>query len=132
MKSRIFRATLLLQAIAVAGVIGVAAPASVALAQGNQAQGGQAQGGQGAKSGSKAAAPKPGSVGGVVVQAPPKPSTIPADKKAALDAAAAKRKAWQKYRNTTAPASAPGSATAGASASARAEDYPGLHNMASH
>jgi hypothetical protein len=120
MKSRIFRATLLLQAITVAGVIGFAAPASVALAQGSQ----------GAKSESSAAASKPGSVAGVVVQAPPKLNRIPPAKKAALDAEAAKRKAWKKYRDTTPTATARGSASAGASA--QAENYPGLHSLVSH
>jgi hypothetical protein len=122
MTSCIFRATLLLQAITAAGVIGFAAPASVALAQGNQ--------GQNAESG--AAASKPGSVGGVVVQAPPKPSSIPPDKKAAFDAEAARRKAWQKYRGTTPTPTATTAATAGVSASTRAEDYPGLRSLASH
>jgi hypothetical protein len=38
MKPNIFRATLRLQAIAVAGVIGFAAPTSMALAQGGQGE----------------------------------------------------------------------------------------------
>ena len=118
MKSCIFRAPLLLRAITVAGAIGFAAPASVALAQGRQ----------GEKSESSAAASKPGIVGGVVVQAPPKLDRIPPAKKAALDAEAAKRKAWQKYR-TTIPAPTAG---ADAGAPAQAENYPGLHSLASH
>lgn len=120
MTSCIFRAPQLIRAITVAGAIGLAAPASMALAQASQ----------GEKNESSAAAPKPGSVGGVVVQAPPKLNSIPPAKKAALDAAAARRKAWQKYRTTTpAPTAATG---ADAGAPPQAENYPGLHNMASH
>jgi len=115
MKSSIFQATLILPAIAVAGAIGFAAPASV-------------QAGQSAKSASSAA--EPATVHGVVVQAP-KPNGIPPEKKAALDAQAAKRKAWTKYRTAptaTATSAAPGTT----SASTRAGNYPGLHDLASH
>jgi hypothetical protein len=108
---------LLLRVIVVAGAIGSAAPASVALAQGSH----------GGKSASSAAASKPGSVAGVIVQAPPKSNKIPPEKKAGFDAEATKRKAWQKYRATI-PAPRP-VLTAGASASARAENYPGLHTL---
>jgi hypothetical protein len=128
MKSCIFRANLPLQAIAVAGAIGFAAPASVALAQGTQGQGSQSQKGES----SAAASKPPGNVSGVVVQPAPKLNKIPPAKKAALDAEAAKRKTWQTYRNTTAPASAPARATPGMSASARAENYPGLRSLPSH
>lgn len=120
MKTCTVRATLLLQAIAVAGVIGFAAPASVALAQDSP----------NAKSGRSAAASKPSSVGGVVVEAPSKRDTIPPKKKAALDAAAAKRKAMQKYRNA-APVATVGQ-NAGVSAEARAGNYPGLRSAAAH
>jgi hypothetical protein len=122
MKSCIFRATLLVQAVAVAGAIGFAAPASVALAQGSQ----------GGKSESKAAASKSGSVAGVVVEAPPKLDRIPPAKKAALDAEAAKRKTWKKYRSAAPAATSAAAATATTTASARAENYPGLHSLASH
>jgi hypothetical protein len=122
MKSTIFRATLLLPAIAVAGAIGFAAPGSAAWAQA----------GQGAKGGSSAAAAsEPASVPGVVVQAP-KPSGIPPEKKAALDAKAAKRKAWTNYRKTAPTGTATTAAPGTASASSRAENYPGLHDLASH
>lgn len=128
MKSCIFRARPLLRAIVAAGAIGFVAPASVALAQVGQGQGGQSH-----KSESSAAASKrSGSVSGVVVQPAPNLNKIPPAKKAALDAEAAKRKAWQTYRNTTAPASAPGRATPGMSASAQTENYPGLRSLPSH
>jgi hypothetical protein len=65
----------------------------------------------------------------VVVQAPPKISSIPANKRAALDAEAAKRKAWQKYRSATPAPTSASTPTAGVSASERAEDYPGLHAL---
>lgn len=111
-------ATLLLRVIAVAGAIGLASQASEALAQA----------GPDGKTASSAAASKPGTVSGVTVQAPPK-TRIPPGKKAALDAEAAKRKAWKTYRATT-PAPTPASTpTAGVSASARAENYPGLHTL---
>ena len=115
MKSCNSPATLLLRAIAVVGAIGLASPASAA------------QGRHGVKTASSAAASKRGSVAGVVVQAPPKSNKNPPEKKAAFDAEAAKRKAWQKYRNTT-PSPTP-TLTAGVSASARAENYPGLHTL---
>lgn len=79
------------------------------------------------KSASSPTASKPGSVPGVVVQAPPKRSTISPKKKAALDAEAAKRKTWQTYRATAAPTPA---RSAGAGAEERAENYPGLHARA--
>src|SRR5690349_14803921 len=97
--------------IMLAGVAAVAVIAGDAQADGNSA--------------SSPAASKPGSVPGVVVQARPKPSTIPPKKKAALDAQAAKRKAWQDYRAGTAATPA---RSAGASAEALAENYPGLRN----
>lgn len=122
MKSCIFRATQLLQAIAIAGAILFAAPASVALAQG----------GQGGKSESSATESKPRSVPDVVVQAPPKLNGVPPEKKAALNAEAAKRKAWNTYRKTAPAAPATATAPATASASSKAENYPGLHNLASH
>jgi hypothetical protein len=122
MKSCMFRAALLLPAIAVAGVIGLAAPGSVALAQASQ----------GGKNESDAAASKPGGVAGVVVQAPPKLNRIPPAKKAALDAEAAKRKTWQKYRTTTPSTPAHGTEPASTTAAARAENYPGLHDLGSH
>jgi hypothetical protein len=132
MKSCIFRAA----ATAVAFAIGVAAPGSVAFAQGGQGQAAQGQGGQGAKSpdgkSHGAAASKAGAVSGVTVQAPPKRDNTPPAKKAAMDAAAAKRKTWNAYRNATTPTSAPGAASPGASASAMAGNYPGLHDAASH
>jgi hypothetical protein len=119
MKPSISPAALLFRVIAVAGAIGMASPASVALAQARH----------GGKSASSVAASRPGVVSGVVVQAPSKTSRMPPDKKAALDAEAAKRKAWKKYRTTT-PAPMPASMpTAGMSASARAENYPGLHTL---
>jgi hypothetical protein len=122
MKSSIFQATLLLPAIAVAGAIGFAASASAPAAW--------AQGDQGAAGGSNSAASEPASVPGVVVQAP-KPNGIPADKKAALDAKAAKRKAWTSY-SKTAPVAVPSTAAPGtASASSRAGNYPGLHDLGS-
>lgn len=120
MKSCIFRAPQRLLAIALAGAIGLAAPASVALAQG----------GQGEKGERSAAASKPGSVAGVVVQAQPKLSRIPPAKRAALDAEAAKRRAWQKYHQAAPAPTA--RADAGVSATARAENYPGLHSLGSH
>ena len=115
MKSCISPATLLLRAIAVVGAIGLAAPASAA------------QGRHGEKTASRVAASKPGSVAGVVVQAPPKSNKIPPEKKAAFDAEAAKRKAWQEYRDTTPSPTL--TLAAGVSASARAENYPGLHTL---
>lgn len=111
-----------LGAIVVAGAIGLASPASVALAQASH--GGDSA--NSAKSASSTPASKPGSVSGVVVQAPPK-SKIPPDKRAAFDAEAAKRKAWQAYRGG-APVAKP-TMTTGVSASARAENYPGLHTL---
>lgn len=119
MTSCISPSRLLRRAIAVVGAIGLAAPASFALAQGSD----------GGKSATSAAASKPGSVPGVVVQAPPKPSNIPPKKKAALDAEAAKRKAWKNYRTVTPAPTAASTPTAGVSASARAENYPGLHTL---
>lgn len=122
MKSSIFQASLILPALAVAGAIGFAAPASMAWAQGAH----------GAKSASSAKASEPATVPGVVVQAP-KPNGIPPEKKAALDAKAAKRKAWSKYRTAPAPTAAATTAAPGTtSASTRAGNYPGLHDLASH
>jgi len=106
MKSSIFRAALRLSAIALAGVVATAAPA---LAKGAKPE---------------AAVP------GVVVQAPAKASPIPPAKRAAFDAEVARRKAWKKYRSAT--AAKPASGGPGVSATARAEDYPGLHELARH
>lgn len=114
MKSCISRTALLLQAIAVAGAIGLAWPASVALAQGGQSE----------RSQSGAAASKPGSVAGVVVQAPHRRPRIPPDKAAAFDVEAAKRQAWNRYRKSTPPASA--------GAMGQLKDYPGLRSLDSH
>ena len=86
---------------------------------------GQAQSAR--QSANSPAASEPSTVPGVVVQPAPKPSTMSVKKKAALDAEAAKRKAWKNYR--AAPAPTPGR-TAGVSAEARAENYPGLHARA--
>ena len=111
-------ATLLLRVIAVAGAIGSASQASVALAQA----------GHDGKTGSSAAASKPGAVSGVTVQAPPRPKISPG-KKAALDAEAAKRKAWKTYRITTPAPTSASRPTAAISAASRAENYPGLHTL---
>ena len=111
-------AALLLRVMAVAGAVGLASPASEALAQA-----GQAGNPAGASTGAKLA-----NAPGVTVQAPPR-TRIPPRKKAGLDAEAAQRKAWETYRATT-PAPSPGStAAAGVSASTRAENYPGLHTL---
>jgi hypothetical protein len=124
MRFRIRRAALLLLAITVAGTIGFTAPSSVAVAQGSYGD----PGGQGEKNASKPATSKPGSVTGVTVEAPPKPETIPADKKAALDAETARREAWKSYRNTT-PTATVTTTTGG---SPQVENYPGLRDAASH
>lgn len=124
MKACVFRTTLRLQVIAVAGAIGLTAPASGALAQGAQGQ----------KAESSAAAPKPGSVKGVVVKPAPKPK-VPPHKKAAYDAEVAKRQAQASYRGATPTATVPPTATATATGTApppsavRAENYPGLRSQ---
>lgn len=120
MKSCRSRGALLALAIAALCAIGFGSLASVALAQGAQRE----------QTESSAAASQPASVGGVVVQAPPKLDRMPPDKRAAFDAEAAKREAWQRYRRTASPA--PAVAAAGVDASARVENYPGLRGMASH
>ena len=123
----ILRASPLLQGIAVASAIGLAGAAPVALAQGSQGQGGQSQ-----KSKSSAAAPQPPSnVSPVIVQPGPKPDKISPAKRAALDAEAKKRKAWQSYRSATVPASAPGRGEPGVTASEMTGNYPGLSNLPS-
>jgi hypothetical protein len=119
---------LLHQAIAIAGAIGLALPGSAAVAQVSQ---GESQSGPDAsqsvspsdKAGSEAAAAKPASVGGVVVQAPrPEPQAeIPADKRAAYDAEVAKREAWKRYRKSMPPLSA--------GTLEQADDYPGLQSL---
>jgi hypothetical protein len=119
MKPRAARTALLLPAIAVAAVVGLALPGPVAMAQT----------GPGAKSGkteNKAAASKPGSVGGVTVQAPRRSALqkIPPDKAAGFDQEAADAEAWKGYRKST-PRAAEG--TLG-----QAKDYPGLHKLAPH
>lgn len=114
MKSCTFRASLF-QVITIAGAIAFAAPASAALAQGDQ----------GGKSESSAAASKPNSVSGVIVPAPPKLNKPSPAKKAAFDAAAAKQEAWTQYR-TTAPPSTVARARGG---SLETENYPGLHEV---
>ena len=119
MKSILLRAALLGPAITLAGVAGFALPSSMAAAQVNQ---GEASPGE--KTGDAAAAQQPGSVGGVVVEAPRPPSKlreIPPDKKAAFDAEAAKSEAWQRYRQSRPPLSA---GTLG-----QADDYPGLQTL---
>lgn len=121
MKSSIFQASLILPALVVAGAIGFAAPASV----------GWAQAGQGAKTGSGPTTSAPATVPGVVVQAP-KPDKIPPAKKAALEAQAAKRKSWNTYRKAAPTAAVTTAAPGTASASSRAENYPGVHDVASH
>jgi hypothetical protein len=114
MKSSLLRATLLLPAITLAGVAGFALPSPRAVAQVSQ----------GEKPEDGAAAPKPGSVGGVIVQAPRPPSKlqdIPADKKAEFDQEAAKNEAWKRYRQSTPPLA---DGTLG-----QAKDYPGLQSL---
>ena len=114
------RMTLLVPAITVAGALGLALPASVAVAQTSPTQTSPAE-----KSGSGAPADsKPGAVGGVVVQAPRPPSKlqeVPPDKKAAYDKEAAKNEAWKRYRQSRPPLSA---GTLG-----QADDYPGLQTL---
>ena len=94
MKPSAARTALLLPAIAVAAVVGLALPGSVAMAQT----------GPGAKSGkteNKAAASKPGSVGGVTVQAPRRSALqkIPPDKAAGFDQEAADAEASEARRS---------------------------------
>jgi hypothetical protein len=130
MKTCMFRALRRLQAFTLAGVIGFATPAAVALAQGSQGGGNQAGSSQGGKSETSAAASKSSTVGGVVVQSPHKRNMIPPEKRAAFDAEAAKQKSWQKYRSAT-PSPTPGGAP-GVSATARTKGYPGLHSVDSN
>jgi hypothetical protein len=118
-----FRATPLFRTITLAAVIGVAAPASVVLAQDSQ----------GAKSASGVAAPqpagsKPEDVGGLVVEAPKKVDTIPPAKRAAFDAEAAKRQASTTYRSAPPTATVPAGAAGTAPAGSQAGPYPGLKN----
>jgi hypothetical protein len=121
MRSSIRRTALLLPAIAIA--IGFAIPASTAVAQASQDTKTQDTKAQGDNSKSGAAASTPGSVGGVVVPGRRRTlPTVPADKKAAYDAEAAKAEAWKKYRKSMPPASA---GTIG-----QAADYPGLNSLA--
>jgi hypothetical protein len=114
-----------LAALALAAVLGATASTSSALAQG-------ASSGQAAQAGkAKPAHPasKSTSVPGVVVQPRPQPSKVPPDKKAALDAQAAKRKAWANYRTTTPTATAHGRGKPGSSPDPG--NYPGLSNLGS-
>lgn len=127
MKVSILRVKLRFHAIALAGVIGLAGPASTAFAEGGQARDSQSK-----ESESSAASKPPASVSGVVVQPAPKPNKIPPAKRAALDAEANKRKAWQNYRNATTPASAPGRGAPGVTASEQTGNYPGLRTLPSH
>src|SRR4051794_22119846 len=102
MKSIMLPAALLVPAMTLAAVAAVALPWSMAAAQVSQGEarrGDVRQGevSQAEKAGDAAAAAQPGSVGGVVVQAPRPPSKlgeIPPDKKAAFDEEAAKNEAW--------------------------------------
>jgi hypothetical protein len=117
MKSCIFQRALRLRAITVAGAISLAATASVALAQDHHDT----------KSGSSAAAPKSGTVSGVVVQPRANLHKIPPHKRAAFDAEAANKKAWTNYRNSPAPPLG-----TGPGASSNAGNYPGLSKLGSH
>lgn len=118
MKSCISRAAPRLLVLTVVGAIGLTAPASVGFAQAKK----------GGESKTAAAASKPDSVSGVVVEGPPKlHNRIPPAKRAAFDAEAANRKAWTKYRATAAPAPAP----KGPGASPQTENYPGLRKLGS-
>jgi hypothetical protein len=116
MNSFTLRTALLLPAIAVAGAIGFALPASVAVAQASHSE----------KTASGAEAKKPGSVGGVTVQGRRRSQLhrIPPDKAAAFDDEAAKSEAWKKYRKSTPPAAA---GTLG-----QAEGYPGAQSLVRH
>jgi hypothetical protein len=67
----------------------------------------------------------------VIVRPGPKADKISPAKKAALDAEARKRKAWQSYRSATVPTRAPGRGAPGASASEMTGAYPGLSNLPS-
>lgn len=131
MRSRL--AALLHPAIAAAGVIGLALPPCVAAAQGDPSPSqdvrpngnpGASQGaGPAEKPASDAAAAKPASVGGVIVEAP-RPEArppIPADKRAAFDQEVAKSEAWKRYRKSIPPS------TTGTLE--QADDYPGLNSL---
>lgn len=114
MKFGTLRTALLLPAFTVAVAIGFTLSPSMAVAQAGQSE----------KAEEGAAASKPGSVGGVVVQAPRPPSKvegIPPDKAAAFDEQAAKNEAWKRYRKSTPPLAA---GTLG-----QADDYPGLQSL---
>jgi hypothetical protein len=111
--------------VAVVGAIGLAAPASAAVAQAAQ----DSKGTQDSKPKCTAAASTPDSVSGVIVEAPePLDKRIPPDKRAKFDAEAADKEAWTKYRATAAPAPAPKSP----GASPQTENYPGLHEVVPH
>ncbi len=118
MKSYLLRKALLLPAITVAGAIAFALPASVAFAQDSQTPKTE---NSSAESG--APAPAPGSVGGVVVQAPGRSSLqrIPPDEEAAFDQEVAKAEAWKRYRRSIPPLAA--------GTLAQARGYPGLQTL---
>lgn len=117
----------LLQTIAIASAVALAGGVTVAAAQGSPGKGGQS-----AKTQRSAAAPQPPStVSPVIVQPKPKAEKISPAKKAALEAEAKKRKAWQSYRNAPVPTSAPGRGTSGVTASEMTGNYPGLSNLPS-
>ncbi|MGZ3364735.1 MAG: hypothetical protein ACXWKY_08475 [Caulobacteraceae bacterium] len=114
MKACVMRMALRVPAIAVAGVIGCVLPASMAAAQTSPAP----------KTESNTPADKPGTVGGLVVQAPRPPSklgAVPPEKAAGYDKEAAKSEAWKRYRKSRPPLSA---GTLG-----QADDYPGLQTL---
>ena len=118
MKFCMFRVTRHLQAIAVAGAIGLAS-ASGALAQQSPAKKGEPS----------PPASKPADVKGVVVQAPRKADSIAPEKRAALDAEAANRQAWKNYR---AAPRATGTMGSRPGQSPRTEGYPGLRSWVYH
>lgn len=117
---KMFRTAVLLPAIAVAGAIGFALPASVAVAsQGDKTQSEKTQGD------AAASKSKPASVGGVVVQGSRRRlNTVPPDKAAAFDDEVAKSESWKRYRKSTPPASA--------STLEQGKDYPGAQNLLPH
>jgi hypothetical protein len=111
-----------IRTLAVVGVLGLALPAPVAMAQTSKDDSGAGAANQ--NKGDSAAGPaNPGSVSGVIVEAPPRPDhpQIPPDKKAAYDAEVAKAEAWKSYRQGIPPLS---DGTIGQS-----KDYPGLQNL---
>jgi hypothetical protein len=111
--------------VALAGVLGLALPASMALAQGDRGNNPAAStnSNQAASGNAGADASDPNSVSGVVVPGARRPESppIPADKKAAYDAEVAKEEAWRRYRKSMPPASD--------STIDQAKDYPGLRSL---